>query len=75
MASQSVHHRFGLPVALGSVGLHNLDVVSVVVPPPPDLLIHIVHFPVVGFDQLLLVGLQLPVHTFGKESHFFTSLQ
>ena len=60
----------GFPVALGGVGLHNLDVVPVVMPPAPNLLIHIVHFPVVGLDQFLLVGLQLPVHTFGKESHF-----
>lgn len=59
----------GLPVLRRGIGLHGLDVVAVVVPPAPDLPVHVVHLPVVGLHQLLLVGGDLPVNPPGKEPH------
>ena len=54
----------GLPVFLGGIGFHGLDVVAVIVPPATDLAVHIVHFPVMGLDQLLLIGGDLPLDSF-----------
>ena len=45
----------GLPVFCGCVCLHDLNMVSVVVPPSAHLPVHVLDFPVMGFDQLLLV--------------------
>ena len=49
--------------------LHHLDVVAVVMPPAPNLPVHIFHFPVVGLDQLPLIGRNALVDLFGKERH------
>ena len=54
-----------LGVFLGDVGLHGLDVVAVVVPPPPHLPVHVLHLLVVGVQQFPLVVLQLLIHPFG----------
>ena len=40
----------GIHIAVGSQYLHGLDMVAVVMPPATNLPVHIVHFPVVGFD-------------------------
>ena len=55
----------GLQIPLGGVGLHGLDVVAVVVPPPPHLPVHVLHLLVVGVQQFPLVVLQLLIHPFG----------
>ena len=36
--------------------LHCLNVVAIVMPPAPHFAVHIVHFLIVGFNQLPLVG-------------------
>ena len=58
-----------LHVVLGGQGFHDLDVVAVVMPPAPNLPVHVFHFPVVGLDQLPLIGRNPLVDLFGKERH------
>ena len=59
----------GVHVPIGRQYLHHLDVVAVVMPPAPNLPVHVFHFPVVGLDQLPLIGRNALVDLFGKERH------
>ena len=61
-------------VAVCGQGLHDLDVIAVVVPPAADLTVHVLHFLVVGVDELPLVGGQFPVDASGEKSHFIHPL-
>jgi hypothetical protein len=38
--------------------------IAVVMPPAPDLPVHVVYFPVVGLDQLTLIGSDPLVYLF-----------
>ena len=49
----------GIPIACSGVCFHRLNVVAVVVPPSTDLTVHIINFPVMRFDQLVLIGSDL----------------
>ena len=60
-------HR--LPVTLGGVGLHHLDVAAVVVPPAPHLAVHVLHLGIVDLNKLPLIGGNAPVDCPGKQRH------
>ena len=45
------------------------DMVAVVVPPAADLPVHIINFPIMRFDQLMLIGSNLFIYFLGEESH------
>ena len=49
----------GIPIACSCVCFHRLNVVAVVVPPTTDLTVHIINFPVMRFNQLMLIGSDL----------------
>ena len=49
----TVHCDAHIPVKLK---MSELDMVAVVMPPAPDLPVHILHFLIVGLDQLPLIG-------------------
>ena len=51
-------------IAICSQHLHGLDMVAVVMPPATNRAVHIVHFPIVGLDQLPLVGSDPLVYLF-----------
>ena len=59
----------GVPISRGSVSLHGLDMVAVVVPPAADLAVHIVYFAIMRFDQLLLIGGDLLFDFLCKQAH------
>ena len=59
----------GVPISRGSVSLHGLNMVAVVMPPAADLAVHIVYLPVMRFDQLLLIGGELLFDFLCKQFH------
>ena len=43
--------------------------VAIVMPPATDLPVHIINFPIMCFDQLMLIGSNLYIYFLGEESH------
>ena len=43
--------------------------IAIIMTPAPDLLIHILHFGIVGFDQLSLIGCNSLILFFLKQWH------
>ena len=59
----------GIPVFGGRIGFHRLDMISIVMAPAADLPVHIVNFPVMCFDQFVLIRINLFFYFSGKKSH------
>ena len=56
-------------VARSGISFECLDMIAIIMTPAPDLLIHILHFGIVGFDQLSLIGCNSLILFFLKQWH------
>ena len=59
----------GVHVSRSCISFECLDMIAIIMTPAPDLLIHILHFGIVGFDQLSLIGCNSLILFFLKQWH------
>ena len=64
----------GFHISRCGICFHHLNMIPIIMPPSPHLPVHVVHFTVVGFDQIPLIRSDASVDHLTEKPHIFLTV-